>query len=132
LLKRSHQRLLSAFRPASVIRTRATSMVRPPATTRSAVAVASPSPTSLTLCSTVKRATWGALGSLFHSQASDHIWFDQAFRLQLVGNVGPEMLYDSLRGEYFAFGSKEVADLAKGLSSWDVKVVGAHCPLPTR
>ena len=44
----------SACRPASVILTRATSMVRGPITTRSVVAVASPARTSSTSCSTVK------------------------------------------------------------------------------
>jgi hypothetical protein len=44
---------LSTFRPASVIRTRATSIDRPPAM-RSAVAVASHARTSSASCSTVK------------------------------------------------------------------------------
>jgi hypothetical protein len=44
----------SAFRPASVIRSVATSILRPPATTRSAVAVASPARTSSTSISIVK------------------------------------------------------------------------------
>jgi hypothetical protein len=50
----AHRRaLFSTRRPSSVIRTVATSNVREPATTRSAVAVASPARTSSTICSVV-------------------------------------------------------------------------------
>jgi hypothetical protein len=45
---------LIARRPASVIRTRVISIVREPATTRSAVAIASPARTSSTICAIVK------------------------------------------------------------------------------
>jgi hypothetical protein len=47
-------RSAGACRPASVVRTRATSIVLPPATTRSACAVASPARTSSAICSIAK------------------------------------------------------------------------------
>ena len=46
--------LLSVLRPASVILTRATSIVRAPIATRSAFVVASPAWTNSSICSTVK------------------------------------------------------------------------------
>jgi hypothetical protein len=45
-----HLPATSGLRPAFVIRTRATSILREPATTRPAVAVASPARTNSTIC----------------------------------------------------------------------------------
>jgi hypothetical protein len=49
-----HHRLLRVLRPASVILTRATSIVRAPTATRSAFIVASPAWTNSTICSAVR------------------------------------------------------------------------------
>jgi hypothetical protein len=58
----------SARRPASAMRNRATSILRTPATTRSAVAVARPERSNSTSCSLVKPA----LGSLAHLGRRPH------------------------------------------------------------